>query len=1282
MYIKGKQEGNCLPQAQIMTITRDLLMAILQLHSYNPSIAHRGIQLKNVLCATNGTYKLSNFGNASTIHGTPKGSTARAIATEDIRENSTLAYRAPEQVDLRKACVLNEKVDIWAAGVLLYTLFFLGTPFEGKSEEAISSSILKGFNPGKATKAPKGKPISRGAIEIMGYCMTLNPVKRPSAGMVFKRCEALSAGQNLPCWPGLDTDGQPTHHLPHSPPMVGSSITPPPKLPRPLERSVSKKSLKKEASSTSLANSNNSSFSQNIGDTKRWEGVQSKWYKLIGGEQTKRLWILKTTSRCLCGPKPKYIRLIVRALWDNTLSLDGFFQLLRYRPLAESPIIAVKALTTILKVLRQGPPHCLTDCSTYVDVIDEIGQMWTTTLGNSHRPYGYEDEKLDGPLVLLIGKLASMLVKKVRFHQHLPEYHELFTTIPAKDAKEHIPGMEEEGLESVAGVVGRLLSLQEHVLTTINSAMMVVNGNPSTGIESEGSLPTVSMLPPLAEECYVTWVATARLMSTMAKVSETMSASCMDWYSALKLQYEDQVHDIKRLLRRLGSIHEVRAPQTHETVKSGEYTVKQGIGDIELYDSISLDNSTHWPRPAQSKAEVVASLKREADLVEQQPMNESKTNQGFNVKIEDDDYVSDNEEEFEELKHDYTPSWPELSSLDSKLGTNGDINPVSSVRGDLGTLPMARSSNANTVSCVPDQNLRGNSVLRTGSGGKIAAALPATLGINGGLQERNTCPPFLTPRVELDNPMPKHSADTPLQYVKHSADKTPPQFVHHNNYSWSSSAPHSMRGVHHHEYVHSRLATSDGLQDIHSRKNNEGMDEICSNVQKGVVELNILEPSTPSSYHQDHTDAEAAIVQSTGMSQKHGHQELLSVEPRKKRIAIANYSYDAQGAEQLSFNVGDIITLHSDKVNGKGWGLGEMDRKMGWFPGDYVSFLNDTVSVDDDGKITLQDKEQVSVESESSLLDPNMLPEHKFAIQMARAEPWKDSLSAGGQRAYAELVNFFRSTQKVIHFHSLNLKEVLGSGAFAIVFHATHMNRSVAVKKLVGGGGGPMERNLRDFQTEAALLSHLCHPNIITAVGATIEPVTFIMEYCSRGNLMDVLMNSNIPLNWERKKKILQDVASGMQYLHHQDPVIIHRDLKSLNILLDENWVAKVSDFGLSRFKAPTKSEKMTGQAGTYHWMAPEVINSQNYDQKVDVYSFGVIMWEVSFRSIPYDGMQPVQIVAAVVGRRERPRIPPGAPKRASDLIKECWLHNPSLRPSFDKILDQLAEFRLFAPTF
>ena len=167
------------------------------------------------------------------------------------------------------------------------------------------------------------------------------------------------------------------------------------------------------------------------------------------------------------------------------------------------------------------------------------------------------------------------------------------------------------------------------------------------------------------------------------------------------------------------------------------------------------------------------------------------------------------------------------------------------------------------------------------------------------------------------------------------------------------------------------------------------------------------------------------------------------------------------------------------------------------------------------------------------------------------------------------------------------------------------------------------------------------------------------------------LMN-RVMLDVPLRLSLLIHIAKGMQYLHSFPSKIIHRDLKSLNVLVTEDWIAKVTDFGLSRFTAMSGSEQMTGQAGTYQWMAVEVIKGQSYTEKVDVFSFGVIMWEVLTGEVPYLGMQPIQIVSAVVTENQRPPIPSSMPHDQASLIRSCWDLNPRIRPSFDDILSRL----------
>jgi serine/threonine-protein kinase CTR1 len=104
------------------------------------------------------------------------------------------------------------------------------------------------------------------------------------------------------------------------------------------------------------------------------------------------------------------------------------------------------------------------------------------------------------------------------------------------------------------------------------------------------------------------------------------------------------------------------------------------------------------------------------------------------------------------------------------------------------------------------------------------------------------------------------------------------------------------------------------------------------------------------------------------------------------------------------------------------------------------------------------------------------------------------------------------------------------------------------------------------------------------------------------------------------------DIAKSVNYLHHFPTPVIHRDLKSLNILLDDAFTAKISDFGWTRFKA----DSMTNRIGTYQWMAPEVITGSRYSESADVYSFGVIMWELLTNKPPYRELNAIQVSDAV----------------------------------------------------
>jgi len=144
----------------------------------------------------------------------------------------------------------------------------------------------------------------------------------------------------------------------------------------------------------------------------------------------------------------------------------------------------------------------------------------------------------------------------------------------------------------------------------------------------------------------------------------------------------------------------------------------------------------------------------------------------------------------------------------------------------------------------------------------------------------------------------------------------------------------------------------------------------------------------------------------------------------------------------------------------------------------------------------------------------------------------------------------------------------------------------------------------------------LRHPNIVMFLGACTKPPNFaiVLEYCSGGTLWSLLQQKSIELSWEDRRQLALDTAKGMNYLHDRPTPILHRDLKSLNLLLDESKRVKLADFGWTK----GLQNYMTGKIGTYQWMAPEVISAFQYTEKADIYSFGIILWEIASREAPY----------------------------------------------------------------
>ncbi|XP_042501465.1 probable serine/threonine-protein kinase SIS8 [Macadamia integrifolia] len=258
-----------------------------------------------------------------------------------------------------------------------------------------------------------------------------------------------------------------------------------------------------------------------------------------------------------------------------------------------------------------------------------------------------------------------------------------------------------------------------------------------------------------------------------------------------------------------------------------------------------------------------------------------------------------------------------------------------------------------------------------------------------------------------------------------------------------------------------------------------------------------------------------------------------------------------------------------------------------------------------------------------------------------------------------------------IPWEEITLGERIGLGSYGEVYRGEWHGTEVAVKKFldqdISGDA------LQEFRTEVRIMKRLRHPNVVLLMGAVTRApnLSIVTEFLPRGSLYRLIHRPNNQLDERRRLRMALDVARGMNYLHNCSPVIVHRDLKSPNLLVDKNWVVKVCDFGLSRMKNNTfLSSRST--AGTAEWMAPEVLRNEPSDEKCDVYSFGVILWELSTMQQPWGGMNPMQVVGAVGFQHRRLDIPEDMDPVIADIIRKCWQTNPKMRPSFAEIMAAL----------
>ncbi|KAJ8550393.1 hypothetical protein ON010_g10676 [Phytophthora cinnamomi] len=320
----------------------------------------------------------------------------------------------------------------------------------------------------------------------------------------------------------------------------------------------------------------------------------------------------------------------------------------------------------------------------------------------------------------------------------------------------------------------------------------------------------------------------------------------------------------------------------------------------------------------------------------------------------------------------------------------------------------------------------------------------------------------------------------------------------------------------------------------------------------------------------------------------------------------------------------------------------------------------------------------------------------KSSLKQAEAALQNDAAHADEERAVARILAApeMRHLEMVhIPFADLTFLQAIGRGSMGDVIKARYFGTIVVCKRMrrehIVESGGGHNRNgnrnasygdsaLASFRDEIELMSCLRHPNIVQFIGASWDNASnlcIVMEYLENGDMHSVL-HSGLGKNFTWADPLLKmavDAVQGMLYLHSQERPVVHRDLKSVNILCSATFGCKVGDFGLSR-RYKKGVDALTTLVGTPFWLAPEIIRSERYGPEADVYSFGIVLTELETRRTPYHDQEEtgLKVLMRVAHKGLRPSLPSTCLPERRKLIEDCLRDIPAHRPTFAQVLSRL----------
>lgn len=274
---------------------------------------------------------------------------------------------------------------------------------------------------------------------------------------------------------------------------------------------------------------------------------------------------------------------------------------------------------------------------------------------------------------------------------------------------------------------------------------------------------------------------------------------------------------------------------------------------------------------------------------------------------------------------------------------------------------------------------------------------------------------------------------------------------------------------------------------------------------------------------------------------------------------------------------------------------------------------------------------------------------------------------------FAELIEQFESSEWLIDENDMQFGKKLGDGASGVTYVGEYRGEKVAIKSY---SASILINDIRSVKNEMDILSKMRHKNIVQFRGLVLPrdkpSASLVTKFAQRGELGHALYSSRLVRRRgdALRFQIVLGLAEGLKYLHSYN--VIHRDIKPANILLHDDCEPMLTDFGFSRFIDNDSNDNMTGETGSYRYMAPEVTCHSHYSAKADVYSFALICNEIFCDERPFEYQIAAVVALDVVKKNLRPSQRKIKNERLKNIIARCWDQDASKRPEWDVVIQEL----------